>query len=264
MTQLMWDVVGERKFKSGIDRGVLYSGETRLGVAWNGLVTVEERSDEAAAPLYQDGIKYLDSEIMGNFSATIKAFTYPDEFEQYEGLRAITTGLGVHDQPSKRFFLTYRTKMGNDVDGSDHGYQIHLLYNLTVVSADKPYTTLAEKTVPMLFNWSIFGVPEIIDGFRPTAHIILDSTEITPGRLGQIEDILYGTEDTPPRMPTIEEILEIAISYLITIIDHGDGTWSAIGPDELITMLDANTFQITEANAIYLDPDTYTITDTIS
>lgn len=261
MTALLWDAVGERNFESGIDRGVLYSGETGLGVAWNGLTSLDDKIEDTATPLYQDGVKYVDAETLGSFAATLRAFTYPDEFEQYEGLSSIALGFGVSDQPPKRFHLAYRTMLGDDVEGTDYGYQIHILYNLVAVPDEKAYNTLTQQTVPMRFSWTILGVPVMVEGFRPTAHIIIDSTDIDPDKLLEVEDILYGTDVTEPHIPTIEELVDIVAPQHIIIIDHGDGTWSAIGPDELITMLDANTFQITEANATYSDPDTYEISD---
>lgn len=264
MTKLVWDAIGERNFESGLDRGVLYSYETSLGVAWNGLVSVEEKMDDGSTPFYQDGVKYIDAENLGHFTALLKAITYPDEFEQYEGNSEIAVGFMVHDQPPKRFHLSYRTKVGNDLDGPDSGYQIHILYNLTAVPNDKSYNTLTNQTAPMQFSWTILGVPVMIDGFRPTAHVIVDSRDIDPEALLDIENSLYGTESSPPYIPPIEELSDLGVTGLIIIVDHGDGTWSAINPDDdgLITMLGEDTFQITEANAVYLDADTYQIAST--
>lgn len=207
MSILEWDVVGERRFETGVDRGVLYL-EDGSGVAWNGLTAVEERINDSSEPYFQDGIKYLDAEVPGEFGATLKAFTYPDEFEQCCELRYYNYGIYVDDQPPRRFHLSYRTRLGNDVDGTALGYQIHILYNLIAVPETVTFTTLTAQPVPTGFSWNLLTTPMAYEGFRSTSHIILDSTEIEPAILAELEGILYGTVASDPHILSIEEVAD--------------------------------------------------------
>lgn len=194
MTSLVWDKAGERLYEAGLDRGVLYKSDSS-GVAWNGLVSVDEALDDITAePRMFDGVKYLDEPVVGDFAATLTAFTYPDEFMEYEGIEFMGDGLYVGDQQPKRFGLTYRTRVGNDVEGTDYGYQIHIIYNLTAVPSPLTYSTLSEMVSPNNFSWSLTAVPESVPGFRPTAHFILDSRFLPGDILATIEDILYGSD----------------------------------------------------------------------
>lgn len=194
MTKLVWDEVGQRLYESGLDQGVFYKEDT-LGVAWNGLISVEEdMGSDTSEPRYFDGVKYLDQPSEGNYAATLTAFTYPEEFEEYQGVESLVAGLYVGDQASKPFGLSYRTKVGNDVQGLDLGYKIHILYNLTAVPAPATYETLSDGTSILAFNWSLTAVPEPIPNYRPTAHVILDSRDLPADLLTTLEAILYGGE----------------------------------------------------------------------
>lgn len=206
MTKLVWDKVGERVFETGLDRGVLYLSDDS-GVPWNGLVSVDEQSDDANTPHYMDGIKYLERVIPGDFSAVLNALTYPDEFDEYQGTAKDSLGIMYGNQPKKQFGLSYRTLVGNDVDGVDHEYKVHLLYNLLVNTDTKTYNSSSDQVDPVTFSWTINGVPLVVAGFRATCHLILGSREI--GALAEIEDILYGTAEAQPRLPGIDEIITI-------------------------------------------------------
>lgn len=260
MTRIKWGMSGARSYQTGLRQGVLYKSDN-TGVAWNGLVGLDEDlSKEKSEPVHVDGIKVIDIPVISDFSATLQAVTYPDEFEEYDGLSSLGGGLSVDNQRPKPFGLCYRTKVGNDLT-PEAGYQLHILYNLTAVPSVKSYRTLGSSVDPSVFSWSISGVPQDSDGYRPTVHIVLDSTYVNEYLMLDIEEILYGTVSTAPRLPTIDEIIDIALAFSwIVIVDNGDGTWSATGPAEAITMLDATTFQLNGADATYLDPYTYTVT----
>lgn len=194
MAKLRWDEIGERLYEAGLDRGVLYL-EDDTGIPWNGLTSVEENaSEDTSEPRYFDGVKYLDQPYIGNFSATLRALTYPDEFLEYEGVEEIDTGLSVDGQAHKQFGLSYRTRVGNDVDNTDHGYKIHLLYNLVAISEVKSYTTMQNPALMIEFGWSIAGTPVVVEEYRPTAHVILDSRYLPVDVLAEIERILYGSD----------------------------------------------------------------------
>lgn len=259
MPTLAWDEVGERVFQAGVDRGVLYlDGEA---IAWNGLTSLEEVSTVEVNSYYQDGVKYLDHQVMGDFAATLKAFTYPDEFEACIGTQSRGHGLFFHDQPPKAFGLSYRTKLGNDLLGVDLGYMIHLAYNLRAVPSNNAYETLAAEVAPVEFSWALTSTPEFVTGYRPTSHISFKSTDLDFGVLQQIEDMLYGTDIDVPYLPSLAEIVD-TIDNPVIIIDNGDGTWTATGSANAVSLLSPTTFKVTGIPVHYVDSDTWQIETT--
>lgn len=259
MTAVVWDQVGDRRYETGVDHAVLYLEE--LAVAWNGLTSFEEdHSSRTATPHYIDGVRYLNAISPGDFDATLKAYTYPDEFLAVEGLASTDHGLFLDNQPGKTFGLSYRTKVGNDTEGLRHGYKIHLVYNASVLPDNKTFDTQTQIGLPTEFSWRVVTVPEMVTGYRPTAHAVLDSRAMPSSLLSDIETILYGSDGSDPRLPSLSELVGILGDWVgVTIIDHGDGTWSAIGPPELVGMLDGETFSVDEDSAVYLDGDTFEV-----
>lgn len=220
MTRLSWGAPGERTFEAGVDRGVLYVDDT--GVAWNGLVSVSESpSGGDTTPYYLDGIRYLTVVSNEEFEATLEAYTYPNEFAECDGTAAMGNGLFVTQQERKPFSLTYRNKVGNDIDGLDHGYKIHLVYNVVAAASDRSHSSLTETTEPFNFSWHLSATPTLLDGFRPSAHFVIDSRETPEFVLQSIENILYGSAIDDPRLPTIEEVLFIFDNYNASVIDGG-------------------------------------------
>lgn len=269
MTRLIWDALPERLFETGIERGVLYL--PNLSVVWNGLIGVDEDfSEEENEPLYYDGVKYLDAQLLGDFRATLKAFTYPDEFLECEGVTPLTQ-VGYSDadgayfdyQDPIPFGLSYRTLVGNGPESLDYNhYKLHLVYNATIDKDDVTYETVTETQTPIEFSWQISAVPEPVTAeYRPTAHVIFDTQYLDPGFVVHLEERLYGTPTSDPYLPSLKELMLWAPEWCpdLTVWDHGDGTWSAQDNGLLITMLDATTFQIDAANVTYLDADTYEI-----
>lgn len=264
MTVLVWDQVGERIYQSGVDRGVLYP-PNGPGVPWNGLIDVEEGASSEIKSFYHEGTKYLETVVPGDYVGKLKAYTYPDEFEELSGIAHVVPGLDFHEQPVKSFGLSYRTKIGNDIEGTDFGYKIHLLYNLVARAQNQVFRTFDDSAVtPIEFIWDLSGTPPRISRFKPTVHVTIDSRETDPDILALIESQLYGTSTSNPSLPSIQE-LATYFGYLgaLIIVDHGDGTWSAVDESNTyITMLDATTFQIDNADATYLNADSYTISST--
>lgn len=267
MTVIEWDKVGERFYQTGVDRGVLYLKDGRV-VPWNGLTSVEDGNESKLNTYYLDGRKFLETVTPGDFTGKLTAFTYPDEFEEVLGIAKLAPGLHFHEQQPKSFNLAYRTLVSSD-SNPDHGYKIHLLYNLQAIADSHTYETTSNDQAIPTFAWALTGVPpgEPVtgaSGLRPTVHVTIDSTDTRPDILEALEEILYGTPSTSPRFPTILELRVIfgEIGGLF-IIDNGDGTWTAIdSSDDYISMVDSETFQIDHADATYLDPDTYTVSDT--
>lgn len=261
MAAIVWDNPGSRIYESGIDRGVLYVPDD-IGVAWNGLTSVDEKSAGSVEALYFDGVKFNDVVTVGEFTGALRAYTYPDEFMQFEGIQEFEHGVHFHDQPQGRFHLSYRTRVSNDLE--QQAYKIHLLYNVTAIPAPRKHTTLSAQVDPMEFEWAISAIPETVEGFQPTAHIVIDTRKVDSWLLQDIEEILYGSDTKNPSLPPMQSFINYISKWDRLIIeDHGDGTWSATSQREgQIVMLDGITFQINDANATYLNPTTYEISST--
>lgn len=218
MAAIVWDKVGEHYYETGVDQGVFYpineNGEYSPGVAWNGLTAVNETPSGAEAnPQFADNIKYLNLFSAEEFGATIEAFTYPDEFALCDGSAELTQGVTVGQQPRKPFGFCYRTKIGNDTDGQEHGYKLHLVYNAMASPSERSYSTVNDSPEATAMSWEITTTPINVSGHSPTALIIVDSTKVeNPTNLGFLEGILYGRigdQSKPPRMPLPEEVKRI-------------------------------------------------------
>ena len=214
MAKLVWNEAGKRLYETGVDRGVLYvsdgNGRYQKGVVWNGLVSVNESPSGAeATPLYAGNIKYV--ELMSNeeFGASIEAYTYPEEFEQCDGSAELADGITIGQQPRKSFGLCYRTKIGNDTAGDEHGYKIHLIYGAKAAPTEKSYTTINDSPEAITFSWEITTTPIEVAGHKPTATLTIDSTKVTPTALTAIETKLYGDTTGEATLPTPAEILAL-------------------------------------------------------
>jgi hypothetical protein len=204
--ELVWDKVGERLYETGVDHGVLYipdSGGSYVdGVAWNGLTSVSEAPSGAEPNAqYADNIKYLNLFSAEEFGATLEAFTYPDEFAQFDGLGSPTPGVVVGQQVRKPFGLSYRTKIGNDIDGDDHGYKIHLIYGCYASPSEKAYNTINDSPEAINFSWAITTTPVAVPGMKPTSQIVIDSTKVDADTLAALEQLLYGDTGVDPSLP---------------------------------------------------------------
>ena len=198
MAKLEWDKTGERLYETGTDRGVLYvasNGTYPTGVAWNGLTGVDENPSGAEANAqYADNIKYLELRSAEDFGATVTAYTYPDEFEQCDGSAEPAEGMYIGQQARKMFGMSYRTKIGNDVDGDEHGYYIHLIYGATASPSQRSYKTVNDSPEPIEFSWEVTTTPVNIVGYKPVAHVRINSTKADAENLAVLESVLYGTD----------------------------------------------------------------------
>lgn len=214
MSRLTWDTTGERYYETGVKQGVLYpiqaDGKYTKGVAWNGLTAVTESPSGAeATALYADDIKYLNLLSNEEFGATIEAYTYPDEFADCDGSAALATGVMIGQQKRKTFGLCYRTTLGNDVDGNDYGYKLHLIYGCLAAPSEKAYATINDSPEAITFSWEVSTTPVNVAGFKPTSQITIDSTKADKTKLAALEDILYGKDgdtSTEPRLPLPDEV----------------------------------------------------------
>lgn len=210
MSKLTWDDTGKRLYETGVEQVALYTqdseGAYSNGVAWNGVTAITESPSGAeATPLYANNGKYLELRSAEDFGATIEAYTYPDEFAACDGSAELLPGVKLGQQVRKAFGLVYKTKVGNDVDGEAYGYKLHIVYGAKAAPSEKAYATINDSPEAITFSWEISTTPVAVEGFKPTAHIELESTKVGEARMKAIEDILYGSE-TAARLPLPSEI----------------------------------------------------------
>lgn len=211
MAKLVWDQVGERYYETGVRNGVLYlqgtDGAYADGVAWNGLTAVNEKPTGAeSSKFYANDSLYGIIRSAEEFEATIEAYTYPDEFAACDGSAELAKGVRVAQQARKAFGLTYRSGVGNDTEGIDFAYKIHLVYGGTASPSERDRPTVNDSPEAITFSWDVETVPVAVPGMKPTAHIEIDSRTADPAKLAELEDILYGTDDEEPRMPLPAEL----------------------------------------------------------
>lgn len=214
MSKLVWDQSGKRLYETGVDHGVLYPIQTggvySKGVAWNGLTAVTESPSGADVnDIYADNMKYLGLVGAEKFGATVEAYTYPDEFAECDGSVELVKGATIGQQNRKVFGMVYRTVIGNDVDGNDHGYKLHLIYGATAAPSEKAYNTINEDPEAITFSWELSTTPVNVTGHKPTASLTIDSTKADPTKLAELEKILFGDTETEPRLPLPDEIAQL-------------------------------------------------------
>ena len=213
MAKLVWDKTGDRLYETGVKNGVLYiptSGVYSKGVAWNGLTAVTESPSGAeATALYADDIKYLSLMATEEFGATIEAYTYPDEFAACDGSAELADGVMIGQQKRSTFGLCYKTTIGNDTEGNEHGYKLHIIYGALAKPSERAYATINDSPEAITFSWEITTTPVNVTGAKPTASLVIDSTKADPSKLAALEDILYDKDGEPanePRLPLPDEI----------------------------------------------------------
>jgi hypothetical protein len=236
MTKLVWDSFDNNLVTYGVDQGVLYPHNKRA-IAWNGLVSVSEKLiDSNLTTGYFDGQKYTQDHSPEGFSASVEAFFYPDELEL--------------DSP---FGLSYRVSLYK-------GYELHLIYNAEAFSNDSDYASTDSKATPTLFKWDVSTTPIQLEGVRSSSHFVINSNDVRPNILEDLENLLYGVEGVDPRLPSGVEVINLFdLLALFRIIDNGDGTWTAIGPDSWFETIDSTTVDITTPSIEFMDEESYQI-----
>lgn len=214
MAKLVFDAVGSRFFETGVKNGVLFvqgaNGEYENGVVWNGLTAVTESPSGAeATPLYADDMKYVVLYSTEEFGATIEAYTYPEEFEQCDGSAQLGTGVTIGQQQRKSFGLVYKTVIGNDVQGQELGYKIHIIYGAKAAPSEKAFATINDSPEAITFSWELSTVPVPVEGHRPTSTVVIDSTKVDAEKLAALEDKLFGCESEESTLPLPDEIAQI-------------------------------------------------------
>lgn len=214
MTRIAWDVIGERYYETGVDRGVLYVG-TAAGVPWNGLISITENPvGGEAKEYYQDGVKYYSITASEEFGASIEAYTYPEAFAACDGTKLVRNGLYAGQQNRVPFGLSYRSMIGNDIKGDRLAYKIHVVYGAVAAPSSKARTTQGENVEPTAFTWEITTSPKPVLGLRPTAHFEIDSRKVPSALLTLVERLLYGGLNAEPRLPTPQELYDLFNNYV--------------------------------------------------
>jgi hypothetical protein len=263
MAVLTWDAAGSRYYETGVDRGVLYIpdalGAYSNGVAWNGLVTVTEKPTGAESnPMYADNMKYLNLYSIEQFGATIEAYTYPDEWNQFDGLinpGAGYSGVQVGQQARKTFGLSYRTKLGNDTTGDDYGYKLHLMYGAIASPTERGYSSINDTPEPMTFSWDVTTTPVAVTAigsttFRSTSLITIDSTRVSASALTQITNYLWGTAGANPQLPTPDSVLSIITNAPSAVaVTPTMPTFTAAGGSTVIPTVTGVTYKLAATGA---------------
>ena len=219
MAKLVWDQTSERLYETGVKNGVLYpfkEGKYQAGVAWNGLISVTESPSGAeATALYADDIKYLNLVSAEEFGATIEAYMYPEEFAECNGektLGADLPGVYVGQQARSTFGMAYKTTVGNADEGTSYGYKLHLIYGALAAPSEKAYSTINDSPEAITFSWEVSTTPvpvTKVEGLKPTAFVVIDSTKVGEGVMAKLEAKLFGTEDGEPTLLTPDEIYDL-------------------------------------------------------
>jgi len=211
MAILQWDETGKHLYETGVQEAALYvqdaQGAYPLGVAWDGLISVNESPSGAeSSPFYANGIKYLDLTSTEELGASIEAYTYPDEFAKCDGSAEISPGVMIGQQGRSSFGLVYKTLIGNDVDQNDHGFKIHLIYGAKAAPSEKAYSTVTDSPEPISLSWELTTTPVKVAGFKPTANLVIDSTKVDATELAALLEVIYGSEAIEPKLPSPVEV----------------------------------------------------------
>lgn len=214
MAKLVWDETGNRFYETGVSNGVLYpiqsDGKYSKGVAWNGLTGVTESPSGAeVTAIYADNIKYLNLMSAEEFGCTIEAYTYPDEFAECDGSADIAAGVSIGQQKRKTFGFCYKTLVGDDVNGTDYGYKLHMVYGCLASPSEKGYATVNDSPEAITFSWEVSTTPINVSGFKPTALVTVDSNKVDSEKLKALEDALYGSASKEAYLPFPEEIITL-------------------------------------------------------
>jgi hypothetical protein len=198
-----------------------------VGKVWNGLKSVSVKSPLTDVQhVWVDGEPTVVMSSKKSFEATVYAFTYPEEFDTPN----VPHKFGFAFQSSSRLYLIsdFTFRFGNMVDASFVGTQN-----------------------PENFEIYIFA---------PTSAAVLeiDLSVANEQAVADLMDLIHGTDVVDASLPDLAAVLSIFETYAtMLVVDHGDGTWTASGPDEVIQMLDSTTFEIFSDGARYISDEKY-------
>ena len=233
MSRLSWDVYGTRYFHTGVHNCVLYllrpDGTYQKGVAWSGVtgITVSPSGGEPNK-VYADSIKYLDLYSIEEITGTLEAYTYPDEFSKCNGYAPFGRGGRIAQQSRHPFGLCWRTILGNDVDGEDHGYLLHFLYGVKASPSERPFKTRSNSPEAITFSWKLSTMPVEVENMKPTAYMTINSTKVDPQALEFLENIIYGNDDIEPALLSPNDI-----SFIVGKADEEEDPYTFVFLDKM-------------------------------
>lgn len=211
MAMLVWDKTGERYYETGVDKVALYvqeNGTYPKGVAWNGVTAITESPSGAEpTPLYADNIKYLNLISAEELALSIEAYQSPEEFDVCDGTASPVAGLNIGQQDRKTFGLAYRTLIGNDTDGNNHGYALHLVYGCLAAPSEKAHNTVNDSPEATTLSWEVSTTPVAVTGFKPTSSLEINSTKVDKAKLAALEAMLFGSADGEASLPMPDEVI---------------------------------------------------------
>lgn len=265
MAKITWDSLGEKKFEYGVHDCVLYL-DNDLCVPWNGVISVDESINETQVEeIFFEGSRYISHTAQEDASVVVTSFTYPEEFLPYFGVKESSNGIVLDNQAKKPFSFSYKSSIGNDIDGTSKGYKINLLFDVLAIPNPNTRNSLSQSVEPVNFSWDFITKPSQVEGGRPSSRVVIDSTLIAQDALLEIEKIIYGSSTTAPYLPSLSEFVKYANEFgLIIVVLNSDGTWTATGPDQYFTMVNSTTFTITNMNGFFIDSNTYQVSSTES
>ena len=273
MARLQWGEFGSRRYETGVDRGVIYPIEPVLrdwpqgaiipAVPWNGLTSYSETPQGVEPiPVYQDGIKLEEVPTQEVYAGTVAAFTAPEYVEQASGRNVPQIGVQMHGGYHGLFNFTCRTKLENDLGEPASSYIIHLIYNVTGVQTARQRPTRGQQDSPLIYTYNLSSVPEIVEGYAPVSSISIVANEASEDYVRRLEELLYGTAETEPSFPSPQTVLAIFEGApLLLIVDHGDGSFTASSPSDMVRMTDSETFELDAPTVIILSEDEYQVSD---
>ena len=211
---LVWDETGKKLFETGVSNVALYPQDTTgvygAGVAWNGVTNISESPSGAeATTLWANNGKYLNLYSVEEYASSIEAYTYPDEFAECDGSAEIAKGVSIGQQTRKSFGLAYKTLIGSDTDGNDHGYKLHLVYGCKAAPSERSHATVNDSPEALSFSWEISTTPVSVTGHKPTASVEIDSTKVNAEKLAAFEKILFGSDEAAARLPLPDEVASL-------------------------------------------------------
>lgn len=213
MSKLVWDQINERRYETGIEQVALYkqvAGAYPAGVAWNGITALNlTPSGAEPTPLYANNRKYLTLMSVEELGGTIEAYTYPDEWEECDGSAEAAPGVYIGQQARSTFGLVGKTLIGNDTEGTKHGYKLHLVWGCLASPAEESHSTVNDSPEAVTFSWEFSTTPVEVDGYASTSYLCIDSTKVDADKMAALEAVLYGSDDVEARLPLPAEVLTL-------------------------------------------------------
>lgn len=246
MAKLVWDKEGERYYETGVSQCALYLKSLTKegyenGVAWNGITSISESPSGAeATDLYADDKKYLSLYSAEELSASIEAYTYPEEFKACDGSAALNNVAGIilGQQQRQMFGIAYVTTQGNDEVGNNYNKRLHLIYGCKASPSERSYSTINDSPEAITFSWELTTQKVDMSGLKTNdvSLITIDkkaieadypSNALNGDKSGWdlILDYVYGTDNTSASLPTPAQILKILGEEVTATLDESVVTY---------------------------------------